>query len=162
MRFDLIYTQKQPAWPGSSVSTNDRKLLVIDEESVEGAKKAVEKFLASQAGTTVAISLCLQDGTDPRINFLAATKESASLVQEIERALAALRQKEDGGYGTFKTGFVCRLEGCAGEIVREVRREYRGDPMHQIVGPGGLNQLSTVTSYYCPVCQIMYRGLPTK
>ncbi len=81
---------------------------------------------------------------------------------EIARALAAIPDRKEEGSGVFTTEIDCRVPECGGKIVREVRHVYRGDPMSAIIDPGYKNQLTSVTKYYCPVCQIMYRGLPTK
>jgi uncharacterized protein YbaR (Trm112 family) len=38
--------------------------------------------------------------------------------------------------------------------------EYRGDPMHMIIGPGGKNQMTATQAIYCPKCGLSYRQEP--
>ena len=46
---------------------------------------------------------------------------------------------------------------CGGETVAKVTREYLGDPMHMIIGPGSANQMSTVHhGFHCVDCGHRY------
>lgn len=68
------------------------------------------------------------------------------------------RQNQTGKYAPPKG--VCVV--CSGEVVAKVTREYRGDPMHQIIGPGGRNQMSSVHhGWHCVSCGLRYEFIPT-
>ncbi len=49
---------------------------------------------------------------------------------------------------------------CRTHLERLSFKAYRGDPMHMIIGPGSVNQMSTVTELYCPQCGIKYLQEP--
>jgi hypothetical protein len=68
--------------------------------------------------------------------------------------------KEPDPCGDFDTGVACRIPGCKGTIIESVRRKYLGDPMHQIIGPGGGNQLTRIETHFCSTCKVLYAGLP--
>lgn len=52
---------------------------------------------------------------------------------------------------------------CQGKIVARVTREYHGDPMHMIIGPGSRNQMTTVHhGFHCTRCGLKYEFPPPK
>lgn len=61
--------------------------------------------------------------------------------------------------GKKDSGVPCRAT-CKGTIIEERSRRYFGDPMHAIIGPGSLEQMTLVVEYYCSHCGIMYHHLP--
>jgi len=50
---------------------------------------------------------------------------------------------------------------CEGKVVAKVTREYRGDPMHMIIGPGSRNQMTTIHhGFHCVTCGLKYEFPP--
>jgi len=49
---------------------------------------------------------------------------------------------------------------CEGPLRDETFNAYRGDPMLQIIGPGGASQFTTERAIWCPRCGLDYRHLP--
>lgn len=49
---------------------------------------------------------------------------------------------------------------CEGPLRDVTDQEYRGDPIHAIIGPGFANQLTSVRHIWCPRCGLEYRHLP--
>ena len=45
---------------------------------------------------------------------------------------------------------------CGARLHIETTREYRGDPMNAIAGPGGRAQMTTVVETYCDACGLSY------
>lgn len=83
--------------------------------------------------------------------------------EAIKKRMEEMRQDEEdkkhrrGKYAP-PTG-ICAV--CGGKVVDKVTREYRGDPMRMIIGPGSRNQMSTVHhGWYCIACGIRYEFLP--
>lgn len=95
-----------------------------------------------------------------KLTFKKLPKEQAEkMMQEVEAAIAARNRPFEG---TRSTGVRCVIPSCPGHIAEQISRVYRGDPMHRIIGPGGTNQMTTVTALYCPECGIKYHRLPKK
>ena len=67
--------------------------------------------------------------------------------------------KEIDDTGTFKTNAKCVVSGCAGEIIKESKRELL-DPNPGNVRMGGHNATKLVSKFYCDVCQVMYNNIP--
>ena len=84
-------------------------------------------------------------------------EEMRGIAQVVHKQLHG--QAEDG---ETDTKIPCVIPHCKGTIIEEKNREYIGDPMHRIIGPGGKNQLSLIIKYYCSRCKIMYHSLPEK
>lgn len=49
---------------------------------------------------------------------------------------------------------------CKRPLTKLSGSEYRGDPMHMILGPGSRNQMTHFTKIYCDWCGLEYRHLP--
>jgi hypothetical protein len=50
---------------------------------------------------------------------------------------------------------------CQGKVIGRISREYRGDPMHRIIGPGGRNQMTNVHhGFHCSRCGLRYEFPP--
>ena len=45
---------------------------------------------------------------------------------------------------------------CTEPLYIKSTSTYLGDPMRQILGPGGLNQQTTVHTTYCKRCGLLY------
>lgn len=87
-------------------------------------------------------------------------KKARKILEEVAETEANIKNAQhQRAEAAFKhTGKPCAV--CGTEIVREVRQEYRGDPMNLIIGPGSQNQMSTVIEMYCEPCGILYHHLP--
>ncbi len=79
--------------------------------------------------------------------------------ERVEEAVKNAKIDPDADLGKVDTNVPCQAN-CKGTIVKETSREYLGDPMHAIIGPGGRDQLTTIVQLYCPRCGIMYHHLP--
>jgi len=52
---------------------------------------------------------------------------------------------------------------CGGQVIGSVTREYRGDPMRRIIGPGSINQMTTVHhGWHCTKCGLKYQFPPNE
>ncbi len=49
---------------------------------------------------------------------------------------------------------------CKGSLERRKWKEYLGDPMHMILGPGHQNQLTGRSEIFCPRCGLKYLRAP--
>ena len=58
------------------------------------------------------------------------------------------------------TEVLCAVPFCEGKIIKNEYKTYLGDPKSAIIGPGGKDQMTTVTTLYCSVCGILYHHLP--
>ena len=79
--------------------------------------------------------------------------------ERLEEAVKNANIDPDADLGTVATKAPCQAN-CKGTIVRETTRQYIGDPMHAIIGPGYEHQLTTIVELYCSRCGIMYHHLP--
>ena len=88
--------------------------------------------------------------------------DAEALIRNAEKTVRRILDGENDPAGEFDTGVACRIPGCSGVIVEDVSYRYLGDPMHQIIGPGGRNQLTRVVRYYCSACAVAYNHLPSR
>ena len=49
---------------------------------------------------------------------------------------------------------------CGGPLTEHRGTEYRGDPMHMIIGPGHEMQRTAIYAIWCPRCGLDYRHAP--
>ncbi len=88
--------------------------------------------------------------------------DAEALIRDAEKTARRILDGEDDLAGEFDTGVACRISGCSGLIIEDVSYRYLGDPMHQIIGPGGRNQLTRIVKHYCSVCAVQYAHLPSR
>ena len=62
--------------------------------------------------------------------------------------------------GKHDTQVPCAIPSCKGTIIEHRHKEYLGDPMDLIIGPGSRNQMTLVVNRYCSRCGISYHHLP--
>ena len=85
------------------------------------------------------------------------TEEQVAKAMEAIKAIQADRKDAMGNdYVTLASKCVV----CKGPLTRVDGWEYRGDPMHMIIGPGSKNQMSRTQAIYCPKCGLSYHHEP--
>lgn len=90
------------------------------------------------------------------------TKEA--IKKQIEESMKAghekrLEAEKKTKYPEDKRTGVCVF--CQGKVIARMSREYFGDPMHMIMGPGSKNQFTTVHhGFHCENCGLKYEFPP--
>lgn len=86
------------------------------------------------------------------------TDEQIAQVHKAVKAVTEATKRDTMGNDYVTLASKCVV--CKTPLTRVDGWEYRGDPMHMIIGPGSKNQMSRTQAIYCPKCGLTYHHEP--